>query len=640
MPAVVDRVDVEGEAGVAANGHRDIGGEGGGEVPLETARAVCGREREVARPRGDVGAVASAVGDERHGARADEVVEPRRQREIAVGDDHMVAPLAGDRRDTFVDGAVEPAPWAPQHLGTAVLGPCCDRVVVAGDEHRERVRRRDHATGHRARQEFAVAVGEVGRESELAAMERLDGDEHGGFHDDHPTRRRGGHRDRSASPVAPVPCRSDVAARPADAMTEPMITTGVTGRMWRASVAPSGAVLPWEGRPLRWFVAAEDRWHVPDDEPTVRQIRIDGTAVAETRVRVPHGDVVQRVYSVPDADGITIIEVENESTMPVAIAFDHRDVLTERPIADVPVEGIELPAEAFVMPLGHTASIRVGIAHEARGEGRLPDGLPAAAQVARGWLTITDRASRFALPDGDIGASLAQRITAERCELALGSIPHVADDPAGFALALHEIVRMGERVDPWLPELVEAVEAIGPQPGWDHDVALVAAGRVLAAAGEDRARRDLGRILARRATAERPQRPPDGVRAIAWLESLFARGAELLPHDLPDAWLGQSIECYGVPTADTSSVSYAIRWHGARPAVLWEQTGEALELSAPVMAPDWRSAEASGEALWPPPPSAPAVEVDPSTPAPLPDPAPPPPPVEPPTADDGDVSFS
>ena len=357
-------------------------------------------------------------------------------------------------------------------------------------------------------------------------------------------------------------------------MTEPMITTGVTGRMWRASVAPSGAVLPWEGRPLRWFVAAEDRWHVPDDEPTVRQIRIDGTAVAETRVRVPHGDVVQRVYSVPDADGITIIEVENESTMPVAIAFDHRDVLTERPIADVPVEGIELPAEAFVMPLGHTASIRVGIAHEARREGRLPDGLPAAAQVARGWLTITDRASRFALPDGDIGASLAQRITAERCELALGSIPHVADDPAGFALALHEIVRMGERVDPWLPELVEAVEAIGPQPGWDHDVALVAAGRVLAAAGEDRARRDLGRILDRRATAERPQRPPDGVRAIAWLESLFARGAELLPDDLPDAWLGQSIECYGVPTADTSSVSYAIRWHGARPAVLWEQTGE------------------------------------------------------------------
>ena len=139
-----------------------------------------------------------------------------------------------------------------------------------------------------------------------------------------------------------------------------MITTGVTGRPWRASVTPFGAIEPWDdGEPLNWFVAADDRWHAPADQPAVRQRRIEGTAVVETRLRVPNGDVVQRVYSVADAGGLTVVEVENESTMPVAVAFDRRDVLTERQIADVPIEGIELPPEAFVLPLGHKAVLRI-----------------------------------------------------------------------------------------------------------------------------------------------------------------------------------------------------------------------------------------------------------------------------------------
>ncbi len=403
-----------------------------------------------------------------------------------------------------------------------------------------------------------------------------------------------------------------------------MITTGVTGRPWRASVGPAGSVQPWDGEPLHWFVAAEDRWHVPDDEPTVRQIRVEGTAVVETRLRVPHGDVVQRVFSVSDAGGVTLIEVENESTMPVAVAFDRRAVLTERPIADVPVEGIDLPDEAFVMPLGHKTSFRIGLAHDGRGAGVLPDSLPAAAQVARGWLAITERASRFVLPDGDIGATLASAITAERCELALGSVPHVADDPAGFALALDELVRMGERPEHWIPELVDAVEVLGPQPGWDADVALLAAGRVLAAANEDRARRDLARIVAKRpAPTPRPDAVPDGVRGIAWLESLLADGPALMPTGIPESWLGQSVECYGVPTGDDTTVSYALRWHGERPAVLWEQTGDPVELTSPMVAPEWRTSDATGETLWPAPPGASALLAPPEAdPAPAPEQAP------------------
>lgn len=387
-----------------------------------------------------------------------------------------------------------------------------------------------------------------------------------------------------------------------------MITTGATGQSWRASITPWGALEPWDdGAVLNWFVAADDRWHVPADEPAVRQRRLEGTAVTETRVRVPTGDVVQRICTVADAGGLTIIEVENDSTLPVAVAFDRRDVLTERPIVDVPIEGIDLPPDSFALPLGHKATVRIALAHDRPRSGPLPARLPGHLQVVRGWLAITERASRFVLPEGDAGSVLATAVTAERCELALGSIPRADDDPAGFAVALGELVRMGEQPDPWMPELVDAVSALGPVRGWHADVALDAAGRVLDAAGERRGRRDLARIMARRTREPRPIESPSGVLGIPWLESLLSSGGSLLPSGVPTAWLGQSVDVYGVPTASGASVSFALRWHGERPAVLWEQTGGAIELSAPVLAPGWSSAEQTGETLWPVPPNSAAA---------------------------------
>lgn len=390
-----------------------------------------------------------------------------------------------------------------------------------------------------------------------------------------------------------------------------MITTGVTGRPWRASITVWGAIEPWDDvAALNWYVAADDRWHVAAEETSVRQQRVEGTAVTETRLRVPSGDVVQRIFSVADAGGLTIVEFENESPMAVAVAFDRRDVLTDRPTVDVPIEGIELPDGAFVMPLGHQASARVALVHGEQRPGPIPAGVATMTQVVRGWLSLTERASRFVLPGGDRGSILAEAITAERCEIALGSIPRAVDDPAGFALALGELVRMGEPPDHWMPELVDAVEALGPMAGWVADAALDAAGRVLTVAGERRARRDLERIVARRNPTPPPDDPPGGVRSIAWLESRLANSGALLPVGMPGDWLGQSVDVYGVPTVPGSSVSYAIRWHGERPAVLWEQSGEPVELSAPVAAPDWRSSDAKGETLWPPPPGARPIVAD------------------------------
>ena len=110
------------------------------------------------------------------------------------------------------------------------------------------------------------------------------------------------------------------------------VSTGSLGGRWRATVTPWGGIEPWHDEPtLDWHIAADDRWHSPLREAAVRQRRIDGTAVSETRVKIPSGDAVQRVYSVPDHGGLTLIEIENSSPLPIAVAFTRGDLLTPRP---------------------------------------------------------------------------------------------------------------------------------------------------------------------------------------------------------------------------------------------------------------------------------------------------------------------
>ncbi len=65
--------------------------------------------------------------------------------------------------------------------------------------------------------------------------------------------------------------------------------------------------------------------------------------------------------------------------------------------------------------------------------------------------------------------------------------------------------------------------------------------------------------------------------------------------DLPDAWRGVSFEVHDAPTRH-GNVSYAVRWHGARPALLWDAPA-GTRLDAPGLDPAWSTTEAQGEAL-------------------------------------------
>lgn len=376
---------------------------------------------------------------------------------------------------------------------------------------------------------------------------------------------------------------------------------GVRGARWRATVDGNGTLHPHDGtRPLAWHVAGDDRWYSPESEPTTRQKWYAGYPVVETRMRVAGGDVVQRIYCVADSGGLTVAEFENETTLPVAIALTRGDLLTTREVAHNPARGIDLPADSVVLPLGHKSTVRVGLSHAGTGPGRLPDDVAAHQSVVRGWETACDVASRLNLPDHTVVATVAR----VRSDILLGE---VTGDVA------IEAVRLGEKSPDAIVGVVELVqrrlksEKRAGTLAWDTPHLLACAARACVLLDDDVAAGDVGAAWLRLADTPIESPPiemPTGLAAIAWAESLLAKGSPsgglcaLFPWGIPETWWGSSFDAHGLVGDAHRTVSFAVRWHGARPALLWEVNGSpGLVLSAAAADGSWHSAEASGETL-------------------------------------------
>jgi len=99
-----------------------------------------------------------------------------------------------------------------------------------------------------------------------------------------------------------------------------------------------------------------------------------------------------------------------------------------------------------------------------------------------------------------------------------------------------------------------------------------------------------------------------GMRSLSLLEYPGASGVQALgPNEsveldlfpgLQSSWLGQSMEFSQMRTT-AGNVSAAIRWHGARPALLWEvnESPAAFVLTCQRLDPNFRSSEPYGETL-------------------------------------------
>lgn len=375
---------------------------------------------------------------------------------------------------------------------------------------------------------------------------------------------------------------------------------GNRGATWRGEVTEHGTLLPPDGRPLSWFVAADDRWYVPETEVSLRQKWYSGYPVAETRMRIPSGDVVQRVYSVADLGGMTVMEFENDSPMPIVVAVTRNDILTTRePSSQVPL-GIDLPSNSIVVPVGHKSTTRIALSHVRPESGRLPDDTPNHQQVVRGWESACDVAGRITLPDHTIVAGVA-RI---RSDLLLG---------VGVDDAAVELVRLGETGRDSILHVVDQVQVLlkaekrAKVLQWETKHKLLAAARACVLLGDDTAAGDIGSAwlrLADRPSEELPAEMPAGLDGIIWIEEILASGSpsggecEVLSHGIPEPWWGASFDLHALPADPFRTVSYAVRWHGARPALLWEVIGSpGLVLSHH----DWHTTDAAGEALLPAP---------------------------------------
>jgi hypothetical protein len=391
---------------------------------------------------------------------------------------------------------------------------------------------------------------------------------------------------------------------------------GVLGAPVVATVDDRGAVVVGAVA-LDWLVGAEDRWHDPRTDAAVRQTRLAPAPAYETRVRVPSGDAVQRVYGAHGSDGVpyVVVEVENASPVPFAVAFVLRvprvrrrslalslgdDVVragddavlvlpkppgrwagraapAERPVHDVVVGGDaregafetvrgSAPQAGFVFPVAHRTVVRVALPLDPRAEPEAPvAALADAASVQRGWVTQLDRAMRAELP-GRTG----ERLDAARATLL---VEGGASAPASAMLANLE--------------------------DWGFDAEAAAAWQRASSSARRAARR---RELPMTGTRPPAADAPDG-DFVRWARDALVVDhgdtIDLLPGFLPE-WVGESVTVHDAPTR-AGLVSFAVRWHGARPALLWDAPAGA-RLRAPALDPQWSSAAPAGDALlraWP-----------------------------------------
>ena len=314
---------------------------------------------------------------------------------------------------------------------------------------------------------------------------------------------------------------------------------GTVGAPEIATVDPRGLVTPRPGGwSLDWWVGADDRWHVPAREVAVRQSILDGSPVVDTAMRVPGGDVVERVWAFadPSMGAVLAVELRNEGRVPVALALavrpygvdgaarvdqvaidatgirvdGRRAVWLPKPAARVAVStwadgdvaavvtsgaALDAPAAdatcsdgfaqaAVILPLSHGTSFVVLLPLDPQSvdpSAPAPEVVPPADAVARGWASHRSRAARIVLPDAELGETVDAAVS----QLMLAAAGARLDGPGTRQVAevTAALDRLGLRdeIDPVVASLPEGQRQGGQLGGDDPDPA--ATGAVLVAAG-------------------------------------------------------------------------------------------------------------------------------------------------------------
>ncbi len=372
------------------------------------------------------------------------------------------------------------------------------------------------------------------------------------------------------------------------------------------TVSPERAL--WK---LEWWIGGDDRWHVPSREPAVRQSLVDDVPVVRTSMRVPGGDAVHEVFGV--AGDAVVVDVENASPAPFVVAFvvrgagslslddttvtvdgvraftalrppsrwaagdSIREVVTSGGALDLPMpprrdRAARLEA-AFLYPVAHRTRLRIAVALGRHDRPEVTDldltALPDAAAVVRGWQAQLDRGMRVQLPD----PALQAEVDTARAQVLLA----------------------GQSGRP-LPEVVAALE------DWGFDDEAVTAWHRLGFLAKRRAtRRDRGSAGRPMSSSSGPSRGSSAgtaaLRLLAIRRQLVTEDGSTVQlfSEWPPEWNGQPVDVRDAPTR-MGPVSCSVRWHGDRPALLWEVPPGA-QVCAPGLDPSWASSDQRGETL-------------------------------------------
>jgi hypothetical protein len=329
------------------------------------------------------------------------------------------------------------------------------------------------------------------------------------------------------------------------------LTTGITAEVDEHGTVQSGSLR------LGWRIRSGNDWLVPGRDGPARRSRPVAAPVVHTALRISGGDAVERVYAVGDGErDIVVVEVENASPEAIAVAF-----VVEAPgvvaVGDrgATVDGVPALAFArspgavedgnrFVFPVPHRTRARVALTARSGIDVRALAGVEA---VERAWDRVLDRGLRTELPE-----PLQSEVDAARVDLLLAP-------PSAAAFAALEM---------W---------------GLDREAIEMWARLPMRARRAARRASDAGVLGATRAALVREQ----------------GSVLELLP-GFRGAWLGAQLAVHDVPLRRGPG-SFALRWHGARPALLWDvPAGTTVRASA--LDPAWSSSEPVGEALLAEPP--------------------------------------
>ena len=212
---------------------------------------------------------------------------------------------------------------------------------------------------------------------------------------------------------------------------------------------------------LCWGVGADDRWHFSEERASIRQSVDSNEITTITRMRVPGGDITQRVEVIPwGGQSVTKLEFYNETPIPVAISImllnfgpvevnstiirnDAKPIIASSKAPRMIINGsgyqditnqimnaeIEVPTtstssidksssdNALIFPLPHSTKLEIIVNNE--NLDNLPDieRLPSFTDVSNGWLKHFENGMEIQTDDNRLASVLN---TAKR-HLLIGS---------------------------------------------------------------------------------------------------------------------------------------------------------------------------------------------------------------------------